>query len=270
MIIRQDRFSITNDIQAAIMSLSDQRGPGKQVMGALDKKYSSKLQDNAYCKEKRERLFEKERQKNTAQFEIRIQYKTNVDPILTESDDQDFTAITRPSPQRTLVLPKNPLSSPRISASADRLRISSRARTIFVASIIKGSGGNLEDYSISQTSTLTSGSSVRRDLSKSILESFRTLHFSVLHWDGKIMSSHARWISKILYSLKMYLFQDQLECDQQFIMKLEKICLFTVLVYVPMWLNASSGEDAAVNDLQLWKDTKLFVGIDRRYFRSCN
>ena len=46
-------------------------------------------------------------------------------------------------------------------------------------------------------------------------------------------------------------------------MKLEKICLFTVLVYVPSWLNASSGVDAAVHDLQLWKDIKLFAGIDK-------
>ena len=61
----------------------------------------------------------------------------------------------------------------------------------------------------------------------------------------------------------MYLFQDQLEYDQQFIMKLEKMCPFTVLVYVPSWLNASSGVDAAVNELQLWKDIKLFVGIDK-------
>ena len=75
--------------------------------------------------------------------------------------------------------------------------------------------------------------------------------------------SHARWMSKILYSLKMYLFQDQLEYDQQLIMKLEKICLFIVLVYVPSWLNASSGVDAAVHDLQLWKDIKFFAEIDK-------
>ena len=36
-IIGQDRFRTPKDIQADIMFLSDQRGPRKQVMGALDK-----------------------------------------------------------------------------------------------------------------------------------------------------------------------------------------------------------------------------------------
>ena len=170
IIIGQDRFRTPKDIQADIMFLSGQRGTQKQVMGALDKKYSLKLQENAHYKEKRERHFEKEREKSTAQFEMVMHDKTNVDPILTESDDQDFIAKIRQSPQRTLVLPKNPLSSPRISATADRLGLSSRAIITFVSSIIKEGGGNLEDYSISQTSTLSSGSSIRRDLSESILE----------------------------------------------------------------------------------------------------
>jgi len=113
-----------------------------------------------------------------------MQDKTNEDPILIESDVQDFIAKIRQSPQRTLLLLQKPLSSPRISATADRLALSSRARTMFVPSIIKDGGGNLEDYSISKTSTLTCGSSIRRALSKSILESFKAPHFSVLHWDG--------------------------------------------------------------------------------------
>ena len=159
----------------------------------MTKKYSSTLQDNAHYEERRERHFEKELDKNTAQFEMRMQDKTNIDPILTESDDQDFIAKTRQSTQRSIVLPKNPLlSSPRISATADRLGLSSRARTMFVASIIKESGGNLEDYSISQTSSLTSGSSIRKDLSKSIAESFKAPQFSVLHWDRKIIPNELR------------------------------------------------------------------------------
>ena len=47
-------------------------------------------------------------------------------------------------------------------------------------------------YSITQKSTLISGSYIRKELAMSIAESFKAPHFSVLHWDGKIIPNELR------------------------------------------------------------------------------
>jgi hypothetical protein len=82
-----------------------------------------------------------------------------------------------------------------------------------------------------------------------------------LHWLQPGAFHHARWMSTILYSAKMYAFGKQLY-DQTKMDSLHRICLFNALLHVKFWLSATSAVDAPVNDLQFWNDLKWFRKVD--------
>lgn len=83
-----------------------------------------------------------------------------------------------------------------------------------------------------------------------------------VHWLQPGAFSHARWMTTILYSAKMYAFGEQLNYDQGKMDKLRRICLFNALFYVKAWLSARSAADASVNDLQLWNDLIWYKRFD--------
>ena len=53
---------------------------------------------------------------------------------------------------KTLILEKNSLGAPRIIVSADRIGLSTRERTMFMAVVMKEGGGKLDEFTLSQTS----------------------------------------------------------------------------------------------------------------------
>lgn len=71
--------------------------------------------------------------------------------------------------------------------------------------------------------------------------------------------SKARWMAKGLYAIKMYLFRDQLDLDEEFEAGLLEFSLFVVLVYTKFWNRSSVAVDAAVNDLSMLKDLEKFA-----------
>ena len=75
-------------------------------------------------------------------------------------------------------------------------------------------------------------------------------------------SHHARWMSTVLYSAKMYVFGEQLSYDQKYMDKLRRMCMFNALFYVKFWLSATSAVDAPINNLQLWKDLLPYRKVD--------
>ena len=64
----------------------------------------------------------------------------------------------------------------------------------------------------------------------------------------------ARWMQKVIYSFKMFLYQDQLLCSGKTKDQLKSFVMFSILLYFPVWFNALSAVNAPVNDLQLFKD----------------
>ena len=62
-------------------------------------------------------------------------------------------------------------------------------------------------------------------------------------------TSSARWMGKVLYCQKMFLWADQMSYDSDFLEKLHRINAFIALFYVPAWLKCSIGLDAPINDL---------------------
>lgn len=56
---------------------------------------------------------------------------------------------------------------------------------------------------------------------------------------------HVRWMAKVIYFLKIYIFQKELNMSTEHIEKLEKFCLFSSVVYVKAWFNCSNPNGAA-------------------------
>ena len=73
-----------------------------------------------------------------------------------------------------------------------------------------------------------------------------------VHWIRPGAIHHARWMVTILYSAKMYAFSEQINLSKEDEAKYHRLNIFNALYYVPFWLTARRGEDAAVNDLQFW------------------
>lgn len=65
---------------------------------------------------------------------------------------------------------------------------------------------------------------------------------------------HARWLSKALYCLKIYLFRKQFKLSAAELDILRRICVFIVLFYVKIWFGAPNAIKAPNSDLQLIKD----------------
>ena len=68
-------------------------------------------------------------------------------------------------------------------------------------------------------------------------------------------------MAKILYSLKLTLFQQQLHnsFSEGFLKKVSLLSLFLCLYYIVPWLSASVGPDAPKNDLELLKDLSYVI-----------
>ena len=78
--------------------------------------------------------------------------------------------------------------------------------------------------------------------------------------------SQARWMSKFIYSFKIYLFRDQLRTlkfDCSF-SKLRDFCLFGVQIYIKSWFEAELSCHCVLNDLTLYKSLLVYPQLTIR------
>lgn len=73
---------------------------------------------------------------------------------------------------------------------------------------------------------------------------------------------HARWMAKIIYSLKIYLFREQFELKADERTGLEAICVFIVKVYVKAWFSAPISVSAPQTDFSFLQKLHAFRRID--------
>lgn len=66
--------------------------------------------------------------------------------------------------------------------------------------------------------------------------------------------NHARWLSKALYSLKIYLFRYQFHSNPSELHALREVCLFIALFYVEAWFLATNAIEAPYHDLTLFQN----------------
>ena len=65
----------------------------------------------------------------------------------------------------------------------------------------------------------------------------------------------ARWIAKIIYSMKIYLFRKhQLNLTSRELGGIERFVTFVVSLYIPYWFTSSNPASAPSNDLKFLKD----------------
>lgn len=65
---------------------------------------------------------------------------------------------------------------------------------------------------------------------------------------------HARWMAKAIYSLKIFMFQDQFQLSLSETNSLRQVRIFMILFYLKMWYTATSAILAPNNDLELLKN----------------
>lgn len=108
-------------------------------------------------------------------------------------------------------------------------------------------------------------------LSKQIRDDYAELNDLVLKFFGiktpkpfrvPGATNNARWMARILYAMKTYLFRQHLNLDLDFEDSLERFCMFTALIYTKHWNRCSNAVDAAYNDLELWKELDEYREID--------
>ena len=75
---------------------------------------------------------------------------------------------------------------------------------------------------------------------------------------------HARWMSKAIYTLKIYIFRDIYELDTQLKKNLLDICLFIVFIYVPFWFAVPRAALSPNLDLQFLKVVYQYRTIDKK------
>lgn len=73
---------------------------------------------------------------------------------------------------------------------------------------------------------------------------------------------HARWMSKAIYTLKIYLFREQIQLTANEKKALSEICLFIVIIYVRAWFTAPHAPQAPNHDLQFLKKLYGYRLID--------
>ena len=78
---------------------------------------------------------------------------------------------------------------------------------------------------------------------------------------------HARWMSKCIYFLKLFLLSDQFPQSQlswQKKKKVETMAIFIIFPYLQSWFTSPSLLGAAQNDLDLFKRLQKFSKIDKK------
>ena len=74
---------------------------------------------------------------------------------------------------------------------------------------------------------------------------------------------HARWMSKAIYSLKIFLFRNEFDVSKGNLSALRQICIFIVKIYIKFWFVCDQPEKAPRNDLNFLKDCHDFKSINK-------
>ena len=88
---------------------------------------------------------------------------------------------------------------------------------------------------------------------------------SKVHWKAPGPVHHARWMAKLIYAMKIYLFHNQkdiFQLTQTEEAQIKRFVTFGALLYTSAWIQAPLPTEAPLNDLNLWLDLKQYEVID--------
>lgn len=75
-------------------------------------------------------------------------------------------------------------------------------------------------------------------------------------------TSNARWMSKAIYSLKMFIFRDQFKLTSRELKGLRDICLFLIRLYIKVWFGCTNAIAAPFQDLSYIKSSIEYAKSD--------
>lgn len=73
---------------------------------------------------------------------------------------------------------------------------------------------------------------------------------------------NARWMQKAIYSLKTYLFRNQIQITDRAIKRLERFSAFVSAVYVKYWNRSTNLFEAPINNLEFLKELERYRAVD--------
>jgi hypothetical protein len=88
---------------------------------------------------------------------------------------------------------------------------------------------------------------------------------SKIHWRAPGPIHHARWMSKLIYAIKIFLFRKQnsiFNLTKREETQLQRFVLFGALLYTKVWIEAPLAAEAPRNDLNFWLNLKKYEAID--------
>lgn len=74
--------------------------------------------------------------------------------------------------------------------------------------------------------------------------------------------SHARFMSKAIYSLKIFMFESQFDLSQEEFVNFRDICIFIVRFYVKAWFQCTNALHAPKHDLEFMKAIHAYAQVD--------
>lgn len=80
--------------------------------------------------------------------------------------------------------------------------------------------------------------------------------------------SHARWMSKAIYSLKIFMFSFQFDLSKKDLNGLRDFCLFVVLFYTKAWTRCSHAVEAPKQDLIFFKRLFEYETVDKELSKA--
>jgi len=192
--IKKNRLLSKEKIEEDIRFYRDQQTERLGCMSGHDKVFESKS-----CRQSERR--QKEQLRKNAQENETLD--TDVLTSLTTDDEDDdyrsndstvseYQPIPQSSDKETTVLLKFPrkiMESEEICNAADRLCLTDNQTTAIVSAVLRAGGGDLDDFTISRSSTRRNRMAVRYNLSQQQMANFRgnPPKFGALHWDGKLL-----------------------------------------------------------------------------------
>lgn len=82
----------------------------------------------------------------------------------------------------------------------------------------------------------------------------------IIHQPGAI--HRARWMAKIIYSLKIFLFRSQFKLTERELLGLHRFNVFVMKVYLKAWFTCQCPASAPRNDLSLLKNIEAYKTLD--------
>ena len=81
---------------------------------------------------------------------------------------------------------------------------------------------------------------------------------------------HARWMAKVIYSLKVWMFSGQFKLSKKESNGLERILVFIVKFYLKAWTTATDGVSAPASDLALLQQLTAFEEYDSQVSKAAS